>query len=181
MNSDRKRPGEQFDESRRTFSSLSHSFQRWADRLISVSIRLSPFILAVVLVITGLRTYQLIHQTTGGDDLLLSDIPKSIMLLHGQDPYSVRPWSAPYPPLLFVVVAGIIQATSANLLQSPGAIAIIDQNVRVAGIFASALVSIIIFVSLRFRVGNNIAALILASLFVTLPSHQQYAPLLVPQ
>jgi hypothetical protein len=101
---------------------------------------------------------------------LLSDIPKSIMLLHGQDPYSVRPWSAPYPPFLFVVVAAIIQVTSANLLQSPTAIAIIDQNVRVAGIFAGALVSITIFVSLRFRVGNNIAALIPASLFVTLPA-----------
>jgi hypothetical protein len=72
--------------------------------------------------------------------------------------------------LLFVVVAGIIQVTSANLLQSPGAIAIIDQNVRVAGIFAGALVSIIMFVSLRFRVGNSIAALIPASLFVTLPA-----------
>jgi hypothetical protein len=140
------------------------------DKLVSGCIRLSPFILAVILIVTGLRTYQLIHQTTGGDDLLLSDIPKSIMVLHGQDPYSVRPWSAPYPPLLFVVVAGIIQFTSASLSQSPGSTAIVDQNVRVAGIFAGALVSMIIFLSLRFRVGNGIVALVPASLFVTLPA-----------
>jgi len=127
-------------------------------------------ILAIILVVTGLRTYQLIHQTTGGDDLLLSDIPKSIMLLHGRDPYSVQPWSAPYPLLLFVVVASIIQVTSSSLVQSPAAIAVVDQNVRVAGIFASALVSIIIFLSLRFRVGGGIRALVPASLFVTLPA-----------
>jgi hypothetical protein len=132
--------------------------------------RASPLILATVLLITSLRVYLLIPQTTGGTDLLGSDIPKSIMLLRGQDPYSVQPWSAPYPPLLLLVVASIIRITSNNLIQSPGAIGIIDQNVRVGGIFAIGLVSIIIFLTLRYRGFTGVEALIPASLFVTLPA-----------
>jgi hypothetical protein len=112
----------------------------------------------------------LIQQTTGGGDLLYSDIPKGIMLLRGQDPYSVQPWSAPYPPLLLLTVAGIIRFTSSNLLQSPAAIGIIDQNVRFAGLLASELVSTIIFLSLRLRGRTGIGALIPATLFVTLPA-----------
>ena len=132
--------------------------------------RASPLILAAVLLITSLRVYMLIPQTTGGTDLLGSDIPKSIMLLRGQDPYSVNPWSAPYPPLLLLVVASIIRITSNNLLQSPAAIGNIDQNVRVGGIFAIALVSIIIFLTLRRGGLTGVEALIPASLFVALPA-----------
>jgi hypothetical protein len=132
--------------------------------------RASPIILAAILLVASLRVYLLIPETTGGTDLLGSDIPKSIMLLRGQDPYSVQPWSAPYPPLLLLVVASIIRITSGNLIQSPGAIGIIDQNVRVGGIFAIGLVSIIIFVTLRYRGLTGVEALIPASLFVTLPA-----------
>ncbi len=106
-----------------------------------------------------------------------SDIPKSIMLLHGQDPYSVQPWSAPYPPLLLIVVASIIRITSGNLIQSSPSIAIISQNVRLAGLFASTLVSIIIYQALRSRGLTGVEALIPATLFVTLPAlstTQQY-------
>ncbi len=118
----------------------------------------------------GLHAYQMIQQTTGGGDLLYSDIPKSIMLLRGQDPYSVQPWSAPYPPLLLLAIAGVIWFTSGNLLQSPDTLGIVSQNIRVAGLFASALVSIIIFLALRHRGRTGFEALIPASLFATLPA-----------
>jgi hypothetical protein len=86
--------------------------------LAYASSRFSPLILSIILLVAGFHTYQLIQQTSGGGDLLYSDIPKNIMILHGQDPYSVQPWSAPYPPLLLLTIAGIIQFTSNNLLQS---------------------------------------------------------------
>jgi hypothetical protein len=101
---------------------------------------------------------------------LYSDLPKSIMLLRGQDPYSVSPWSAPYPPLLLLIMAGIIRFTSNNLLQSPDTIAVISQNIRVAGLFASGLVSIVIFLTLRRKGRTGLEALIPASLFATLPA-----------
>jgi hypothetical protein len=132
--------------------------------------RASPLILATILLITSIRIYLLIPQTTGGTDLLSSDIPKSIMLLQGQDPYSTAPWSAPYPPLLLLTVAGIIRISSGNLFQNPDAINIIDQNVRIGGIFAGALVSTIIYAALRHRGRTGLESLIPAALFVTLPA-----------
>jgi hypothetical protein len=92
------------------------------------------------------------------------------MILRGQNPYSIDPWSAPYPPLLLLTVAGIIKLTSSNLLQSPDTLGIVGQNVRVAGLFASTIVSIIIFLALRLRGRTGIEALIPASLFATLPA-----------
>ena len=132
--------------------------------------RASPLILAAVLLVTSIRIYLLIPETTGGTDLLGSDIPKSIMLLRGQDPYSTQPWSAPYPPLLLFTVASIIRISSGNLFQNPAAISMIDQNVRVGGIFAGALVSAIIYTVLRHRGHGGLESLIPASLFVTLPA-----------
>ena len=90
-------------------SSPPLSLNRWIVRLASSSSRFSRLILFVILLVTGCHTCQLIQQTSGGGDLLYSDIPKRIMILHGQDPYSVQPWSAPYPALLLLSIAGIIQ------------------------------------------------------------------------
>jgi hypothetical protein len=150
-------------------SSYDPIFNGRLEKLTSTISQCSPIILFTVLFAAGFHTYQLIHQTTGGDDLLYSDIPKSIMILQGENPYSVQPWSAPYPPLLLITLAGIIRLTSANLLQSPANI-VISQNIRVAGLFANALVSLIIFVALRVRGRTGIEALIPASLFATLPA-----------
>ncbi len=165
-----QRPSTKTNGSRRTFLPGRLRLTGRIEKLGFASSRSSPLILSIILLVTGLHTYQLIQQTNGGGDLLGSDIPKSIMLLQGQDPYSVQPWSAPYPPLLLLVVAGIIRITSGNLLQSPATLEIIGQNVRVVGIFADALVSIIIFLALRFRGLSGIQALIPASLFATLPA-----------
>jgi hypothetical protein len=149
-------------------SDISHN--RWLGKLTSILSDYSPIILFTILFAVGFHTYQLIQQTTGGDDLLHSDIPKSIMILQGQDPYSVQPWSAPYPPLLLLTVAGIIRFTTSNFLQTPSNIVIISQNIRVAGLFANALVSFMTFVALRVRGRTGIEALIPASLFAALPA-----------
>ena len=146
------------------------SRKSWFEKLLSLISYYSPVILFAVIFTAGFRTYLLIPQTTGGGDLLYSDIPKSIMLLQGRDPYSVQPWSAPYPPLLLLVIGGIIQFTSTSLAQSPTNLEIISQNVRLAGLLASAIVSIIIYASLRLRRRTGIESLIPASLFATLPA-----------
>src|SRR4029077_5296475 len=71
--------------------------------------RFSPLIfigLVVYMVVHGLA---LIPLSNGGSDLTDADIPKSLMLLHGQNPYSIEPWASPYPPLLLLVDSAIIR------------------------------------------------------------------------
>ncbi len=68
----------------------------------------SPIILAGLLAIVDFHNYLLIQQSNGGSDLVSADIPKGLMLLQGQNPYSVQPWASPYPPLLLFIVSGII-------------------------------------------------------------------------
>ena len=167
---DQYSPGARTNRSREPFLSLSHGHHRRLDKIVSTVSKCSPIILFALLFVAGFRTYLLIQQTTGGGDLLYSDIPKSIMLLHGQDPYSANPWSAPYPPLLLFVVGGIIRITSGNLPLTPTTLGIVDQNVRIAGLFASSLVAIIIYATLRLRGRTGFEALIPASLFATLPA-----------
>ncbi len=99
-----------------------------------------------------------------------ADIPKSLMLLHGQNPYSVQPWASPYPPLLLLIVGGIVQLTSPGLVQSPASLDLISQNIRIAGLFANALVGIIIFLALRSKGLSGLQALVPAALFLTLPA-----------
>jgi hypothetical protein len=157
----------------RTDQTWNRYFSRgicWLEKLVRAVSHYSTVILFPILFTASLHTYRLILQTNGGDDLLFSDIPKSIMFLRGRDPYSVAPWSAPYPPLLLLVLAGIIRFTSGNLLQSPATIGIVAQNIRMAGLFASSFVSIMIFLALRRRGRTGFEALIPASLFATLPA-----------
>src|SRR5256712_3976015 len=128
----------------------------------------SPIILTSLISLVIFHGYLLIQQSNGGTDLVSADIPKSLMLLNGQNPYSTLPWASPYPPLLLLTVSGIIRLTSLFALQT--SLDLISQQLRLAGLFANACVAIIIYLAIHARTRNAFQSLIPASLFLTLPA-----------
>src|SRR2546427_11128772 len=127
----------------------------------------SPVILTSLMSLVIFHGYLLIQQSNGGTDLVSADIPKSLMLLNGQNPYSIQPWASPYPPLLLLTVSGIIRLT--GLFASQSSLELISQQIRLLGLFADAAVALIIYLSLRSRTSDALQALIPASLFLALP------------
>ncbi len=97
-----------------------------------------------------------------------ADIPKSLMLLHGQNPYSTQPWASPYPLLLLLVDSGIIRLTGFFSAQS--STDLISQNLRMAGLVANAIVASIVYLFIRRKTKNPLTPLISAGLFLTLPA-----------
>src|SRR5690349_22954129 len=73
--------------------------------------RSSPIILTTLATLVIFHGYLLIQESNGGSDLVSADIPKSLMLLNGQNPYSSQPWASPYPPLLLLTVSALIRLT----------------------------------------------------------------------
>ena len=99
-----------------------------------------------------------------------ADIPKSMMLMAGQNPYSSNPWASPYPPFLLAVVGGIIRLTSGNTILGPDTIGLISRNVRMTGLVADASVALLVFLTLRARRVSGLSALVPPALFLALPS-----------
>src|SRR5256712_12061191 len=128
----------------------------------------SLIILASLISLVIFHGYLLIQQSNGGTDLVSADIPKSLMLLNGQNPYSTQPWASPYPPLLLLTVSGIIRLT--GLFASQSSLNLISQQIRLLGLFADAAVALIIYLSLRSRTSDALQALIPGSLFLALPA-----------
>jgi hypothetical protein len=145
---------------------LYEEFER-ANSLLS---QFSPIILASLIAVVMYHNYLVIQLTNGGNDLVSADIPKSLMVLRGQNPYSTQPWAAPYPPLLLFTVAGIIRITSSNLMSSPTTVDLISQNIRLAGLVAYTIVAIAIYASLRYRGQTGLYALVPAGIFAALPA-----------
>src|SRR5881409_3400193 len=88
----------------------------------------SPIILSSLMSLVIFHGYLLIQESNGGSDLVSADIPKSIMLVNGQNPYSTQPWASPYPPFLLLTVSGLIRLTS--LFASQSSLDLISQQVR---------------------------------------------------
>lgn len=82
-----------------------------------------------------------------GGDLVGSDIPKSLMLLKGQNPYATNPWEAPYPPFLLLLDAAIIQLTGGSIAN----VAAVAWNIRTVGLIAELSIGTLIFLGLRAR------------------------------
>src|SRR3989475_10448832 len=116
----------------------------------------SPIILTSLISLVIFHGYLLIQQSNGGTDLVSADIPKSLMLLNGQNPYSTLPWASPYPPLLLLTVSGIIRLTS--LFASQTSFDLISQQIRFIGLFADAAVALIIYLTIRTRTNNPLQA-----------------------
>jgi hypothetical protein len=144
-------------------------FER-VERINILLSQFSPIILGTIISIVMYHDYLVIQLTNGGNDLVSADIPKSLMLLRGQDPYSVEPWAAPYPPLLLLTVAGIMKVTSNNLLSSTTTVDLISQNIRLFALGAFAFVSLTIYAGLRYKGLNGLQAIVPASIFVALPA-----------
>jgi len=128
----------------------------------------SPLILTSLIVFVIIHGVMLIQLSNGGSDLVSADIPKSLMLLQGENPYSVDPWASPYPPLLLLVDSGIIR--TASLFNPQSSIEAISQNIRIAGLLADASVALLIYLYLRRKTTGPLTPLISASLFLTLPA-----------
>jgi len=140
------------------------------DQLNSFVDNYAPLIFCVILSVTTFQKLELISQTDGGGDLLGADIPKSMMLISGQNPYASNPWASPYPLFLLAVVGGIIKLTSGNLILSPSTIGEISRNVRLTGLVADAVVALLIYSVLRARGFSGLSLLVPAGLFLSLPS-----------
>src|ERR1700756_30131 len=128
----------------------------------------SPLILGSLISLVVFHGYLLIQQSNGGTDLVSADIPKSIMLLNGQNPYSTEPGPPPSPPLLPLTLSGVIRFTS--LFTPQASLDLISQQVRLLGLFADAAVALIIYLAIRSRTSDALQALIPASLFLALPA-----------
>src|SRR2546426_5808077 len=129
-----------------------------------------PLILGGLIALTTFQKLSLILHTDGGGDLLGADIPKSVMLIAGQNPYTSNPWASPYPPFLLAVVGGIIRLTSGNAILGPDTIGLMSRNVRMTGLVADAIVAVLVFLTLRARKVSGLSALVPPALFLTLPS-----------
>jgi hypothetical protein len=128
----------------------------------------SPIILATLASLVIFHGYLLIQESNGGSDLVSADIPKSLMLLSGQNPYSTQAWASPYPPLLLLTVSGVIRLVGLFAVQS--SLDVVSQQLRLVGLFADASVALLIYLAIRPRTGNALQALIPASLFLTIPA-----------
>src|SRR5216683_3443860 len=109
----------------------------------------SPLLLGGLIALTTFQKLTLILRTDGGGDLLGADIPKSMMLIAGQNPYASNPWASPYPPLLLAMLGSIIKITSGSVAFTPDAIGLISRNVRITGLIADAIVALLVFLALR--------------------------------
>src|SRR6267143_4327168 len=100
-------------------ASLKLRLHRSYAELDSFANKYAPLILGGLLAATTFQKLTLILHTDGGGDLLGADIPKRMMLLAGQNPYSSSPWASPYPPFLLAIVGGIIRVTSGSIMLTP--------------------------------------------------------------
>src|SRR2546427_11435715 len=151
-------------------ASLKSRWHRSFAELDSLATKYAPVILGGLLALTTFQKLTLILHTAGGGDLLGADIPKSMMLIAGQNPYSSNPWASPYPPLLLAVVGGIIRLTSGNAILGPDTIGLISRNVRMTGLVADGIVAVLVFLTLLARKVSSLSALVPPALFLTLPS-----------
>ena len=151
-------------------ASLKSRWHRSFAELDSLATKYAPVILCGLLAATTFQKLSLILHTDGGGDLLGADIPKSMMLIAGQNPYSSNPWASPYPPLLLATVGSIIRVTSGNITLTPDTIGLISRNVRMAGVLADAIVALLIFLTLRTRSFSGLSALVPSAVFLALPS-----------
>src|SRR6266705_3437237 len=142
----------------------------WALWKLSMILDRFPSVVFIALLAGGAAAkYMAIAATNGGDDLLYSDIPRSIMLLQGRDPYLVAQWHSPYPPFLFVVVGGILWIAGGGGLQSGSNPALLSVETRLAGLVADLLVGFLIFLVLRFQRCSGLGLLGPVGLYLFLP------------
>src|SRR3989441_213884 len=151
-------------------ASLKPRLHRSHAELDSFADKYAPVILCGLLAATTFQKLSLILHTDGGGDLLGADIPKSMMLIAGQNPYPSNPWASPYPPFLLALVGSIIRVTSGSIMLTPDTIGLISRNVRMTSLVADALVALLVFLTLRAKRVSGLSVLVPPALFLALPS-----------
>src|SRR3989454_2964133 len=141
-------------------ASLKPRLHRCHAELDSFADNCWPMILSGLLAATTFQKLSLILHTDGGGDLLGADIPKSMMLIAGQNPYTSNPWASPYPPFLLAVVGSIIRLTSSNAILAPDTIGVISRNVRMTGLCADATVALLVFLTLRAKRVSGLSGIV---------------------
>jgi hypothetical protein len=149
---------------------LARRWHRSLAEIDSFTTKYAPVILCGLFAATTFQKLSLILHTDGGGDLLGADIPKSMMLIAGQNPYFSNPYASPYPPFLLAIVGSIIRITSGDIMLTPDTIGMISRNVRMAGLVADGIVALLIFLTLRTRGFSGLAALVPPAVFLALPS-----------
>ena len=146
---------------------LSIHWALW--KLSMILDRFSSVVFIALLAGGAAAKYMAIAASNGGDDLLYSDIPRSIMLLQGRNPYLVAQWHSPYPPFLFVVVGGILWIAGGGGLQSGSNPTSLSVEIRLVGLVADLLVGFLIFLVLRFQRCSGLGLLGPVGLYLFLP------------
>src|SRR5207237_8897717 len=85
------------DSPRKMFSIGSLKLSRDLARINLVLDQASPIILTSLMSLVIFHGYLLIQQSNGGSDLVSADIPKSLIVLNGHNPYSAQTSASPYP------------------------------------------------------------------------------------
>lgn len=125
-------------------------------------------VLTALALTAALNKAQLLLRTDGGGDLLGADIPKALMVLNGENPYTVQPWAAPYPPFHLLLIAGIIRATTT--LTPAATITTLSTSIRTAAVLADLAVALLIYLTLRHRGTTGLSLILPPGLFLLLPS-----------
>jgi hypothetical protein len=130
----------------------------------------ASFLFAIILGIAAVQKWLLLSSTNGGGEIMSTYIPKTLMLLHGQNPYSTEAWAAPYPPFMFIVLGGIIRVTTWNTTLAQDPISLLARNIRLAGLVADLLVAVLIFLALKAKNKPGLQSLLPPAVFLLLPS-----------
>jgi hypothetical protein len=125
-------------------------------------------ILTALALTAALNKTLLLQRTDGGGDLLGADIPKALILLNGQNPYTVQPWAAPYPPFHLLLIAGIIRATTT--LTPAATITTLSTSIRTIAVLADLTIALTIYLTLRYRGTTGLSLILPPGLFLLLPS-----------
>lgn len=125
-------------------------------------------ILAALALTAALNKTLLLLRNNGGGDLVGADIPKALMVLDGENPYTVQPWAAPYPPFHLLLIAGIIRAT--NTFSPATTITTISTNIRTIAVLADLAIALLIYLTLRHRGTTGLSLILPTGIFLLLPS-----------
>ena len=113
--------------------------------------------------------YMTLSSHDGGWELVNAYIPKTLMLLRGQDPYSSQPWAAPYPPLMFLVLGGILRLATLGSVSSLNQTSLIAWDLRVASLVADLLVGVVAFYALRLLKISGLGSITPAGVYLLSP------------
>ena len=127
------------------------------DRLVERRVAL---LYAATVLVAGAWKYSILSRYDGGWELWNAYIPKTMLLLNGQNPYAAQPWAAPYPPLMFLVLGGIVKLASLGSGPSLGPVSVVAWDLKVAGLVADLLLGTIVFYALRIQKISGLRSLL---------------------